>query len=104
MSEVQILSPRPTKSITYKFRVEGEVHLSRSRQNELGVKCGTTTFMLQDDTGSIEVAIRRSNCLIEPLREGDRVRLTAQIRVFRNRENTPVRICVQATEIQHLGQ
>ena len=84
--------------------LQGEVHLSRSRQNELGVRCGNTTFTLQDDTGSIEVAIRRANRLIEPLREGDRVRLTAQIRVFRNRENLPVRICVQATEIQHLGQ
>jgi DNA/RNA endonuclease YhcR with UshA esterase domain len=84
--------------------LQGEVHLSRSRQNELGVRCGNTTFTLQDDTGSIEVAIRRANRLIEPLREGDRVRLTAQIRVFRNRENLPVRICVQATEIQHPGQ
>jgi DNA/RNA endonuclease YhcR with UshA esterase domain len=85
--------------------LQGEVHLSRSRQNELGGRCGNTTFTLQDDTGSIEVAIRRANRLIEPLREGgDRVRLTAQIRVFRNRENLPVRICVQATEIQHLGQ
>jgi hypothetical protein len=84
--------------------LQGEVHLSRSRQNELGGRCGNTTFTLQDDTGSIEVAIRRSDRLIEPLREGDRVRLTAQIRVFRNRENLPIRMCVQATEIQHLGQ
>jgi len=79
-------------------------NLSRSRQNELGGKCGSTAFTLQDDTGSIEVAIRRANRLIEPLRDGDRVRLTAQIEVFRNRENIPVRICVEATEIQHLGQ
>jgi DNA/RNA endonuclease YhcR with UshA esterase domain len=84
--------------------LQGEVHLSRSRQYELGGKCGNTTFTLQDDTGSIEVAIRRSDRLIEPLREGDRVQLTAQIRVFRNRENLPIRICVQATQIQHLGQ
>lgn len=84
--------------------LQGEVHLSRSRQNELGGRCGNITFTLQDDTGSIEVAIRRANRLIEPLREGDRVRLTAQIRVVRNRENLPIRICVQATEIQHLRQ
>ena len=82
--------------------LQGEVHLSRSRQNELGGRCGNTTFTLRDYSGSIEVAIRRSNRLIEPLREGDRIRLTAQIRVFRNRENLPIRICVQATEIQHL--
>jgi hypothetical protein len=50
------------------------------------------------------VAIRRSNRLIEPLREGDRVQVTAQIEVFRDRENIPVRICVEAREIQHLGQ
>ena len=84
--------------------LQGVVHLSRSRQNKLGGKCGSTTFTLQDDTGSIEVAIRRSNRLIEPLREGDRVQVTAQIEVFRNRENIPVRICVEAREIQHLGQ
>ena len=84
--------------------LQGVVHLSRSRQNELGGTCGSTTFTLQDGTGSIEVAIRRSNRLIEPLREGDRVQVTAQIEVFRNRENIPVRICVEAREIQHLGQ
>ena len=84
--------------------LQGVVHLSRSRQNELGGTCGSTIFTLQDGTGSIEVAIRRSNRLIEPLREGDRVQVTAQIEVFRNRENIPVRICVEATEIQHLGQ
>jgi DNA/RNA endonuclease YhcR with UshA esterase domain len=84
--------------------LQGVVHLSRSRQNELGGKCGNTAFTLQDDTGSIEVAIRRSNRLIEPLREGDRVQVTAQIQVFRNRENIPVRICVEAREIQHLGR
>jgi len=84
--------------------LQGVVHLSRSRQNALGGKCGNTAFTLQDDTGSIEVAIRRSNRLIEPLRERDRVQLTAQIKVFRDRENIPVLICVEATAIQHLGQ
>ena len=84
--------------------LQGVVHLSRSRQNELGGKCGRATFTLQDDTDSIDVAIRRSNRLIEPLREGDRVQVTAQIKVFRNRENLPIRICVEATAIQHLGQ
>jgi DNA/RNA endonuclease YhcR with UshA esterase domain len=76
--------------------LQGVVHLSRSRQNELGGKCGRATFTLQDDTGSIDVAIRRSNRLNEPLREGDRVQVTAQIEVFRDRENIPVRVCVEA--------
>ena len=84
--------------------LQSVVHLSRSRQNELGGKCGRITFTLQDDTDSIDVAVRRSNRLIEPLREGDRVQVTAQIKVFRNRENLPIRICVEATAIQHLGQ
>jgi DNA/RNA endonuclease YhcR with UshA esterase domain len=84
--------------------LQGVVHMSRSRQNELGGKCGRATFTLQDDTGSIDVAIRRSNRLNEPLREGDRVQVTAQIEVFRDRENIPVRVCVEATAIQHLGQ
>ena len=84
--------------------LQGVVHLSRARQNDLGGKCGSTTFTLQDDTGSIDVAIRRANRLIEPLRDGDRVQVTAQIEVFRTRENIPVRICVEAREIQHLSQ
>jgi exonuclease VII large subunit len=84
--------------------LQGVVHLSRSRKNELGGKCGSTAFTLQDDTDSIEVAIRRLNRLFEPLREGDRVQVTAQIKVFRNRENIPILICVEATAIQHLGQ
>jgi DNA/RNA endonuclease YhcR with UshA esterase domain len=84
--------------------LQGVVHLSRSRQNGLGGTCGSAAFTLQDDTGSIEVAIRRSNRLVEPLREGDRVQLTAQMKVFRDRENIPVLICVEATAIQHLGQ
>lgn len=83
--------------------LQGVVHLSRPRQREqLGGKCGAIAFTLEDDTGSIEVAIRRSNRLIEPLKEGDRVQVTAQIEVLRNRDNIPIRICVEATEIQHL--
>jgi OB-fold nucleic acid binding protein len=83
--------------------LQGVVHLSSPRQREqLGGKCGAIAFTLEDDTGSIEVAIRRSNRLIEPLKEGDRVQVTAQIEVLRNRDNIPIRICVEATEIQHL--
>ena len=83
--------------------LRGVVHLSRPRQREqLGGKCGAIAFTLEDDTGSIEVAVRRSNRLIEPLREGDRVQVSAQIEVLRNRDNIPIRVCVEATEIQHL--
>ena len=85
--------------------LQGVVHLSRPRQHDqLGGKCGSIAFLLEDDTGSIEVAIRRSNRLIEPLREGDRVQVTAQIEVLRNRDNIPIRICVEASEIQHLAR
>ena len=83
--------------------LQGVVHLTRPSQQALGGKCGALAFTLTDDTGSIEVAIRRANRLVEPLREGDRVQMTVKIEVFRNRDNTPLRICVQAIEIQHLG-
>lgn len=83
--------------------LRGVVHLARQNQQQLGGRCGGTAFVLTDDTGSIEVAVRRVNRLIMPLREGDRVEVTAQIEVFRNRDNVPLRICVEATEIQHLG-
>jgi len=82
--------------------LEGVVHLSRQHQQQLGGKCPGTAFVLTDDTGSIEVSIRRINRLLEPLREGDRVQVTAQIAIFRARNNVPVRICVEATDIQHL--
>ena len=83
--------------------LQGVVHLKRQNQQQLGGRCAGTAFVLTDDTGSVEVAIRRVNRLTMPLREGDRVEVTAQIEVFRNRDNVPLRICVEATEIQHLG-
>jgi len=83
--------------------LQGVAHFTRQHQQQLGGRCGGAAFVLTDDTGSIEVAIRRANRLIEPLREGDRVQVTAQIEVFRNRDNVPLRICLEATEIQHLG-
>ena len=83
--------------------LQGIVHLTREHQQQLGGRCGGVAFVLSDDTGSIEVAIRRANRLIEALREGDHVQVTAQIEVFRNRDNVPLRICVEATEIQHLA-
>ena len=84
--------------------LQGIVQLTRPRRQELGGQCGVHTFMLTDDTGSIEVAIRRANRMVEPLREGDRVQITAQIKVFRSQDNIPLRICVEAIKIQHLGQ
>ena len=80
----------------------GVAHLTRRQQQELGGRCGGARFVLTDDTGSIEVSIRRVNRLQEALREGDRVQVTAQIRVFRTRDNVPYRICVEATDIQRL--
>jgi DNA/RNA endonuclease YhcR with UshA esterase domain len=84
--------------------LQGIVQLTWPRRQELGGKCGVQTFMLTDDTGSIEVAIRRANRMVEPLREGDRVQITAQVKVFRSQDNIPLRICVEAIKIQHLGQ
>ena len=84
--------------------LQGIVQLTRPRRQELGGKCGAHIFTLTDDTGSIEVAIRRANRMVEPLREGDRVQMTAQVKVFRSQDNIPLRICVEAIKIQHLGQ
>lgn len=84
--------------------LQGVVHLTRPRQHELGGRCGSAAFTLEDDTGSVEVSIRRVQRLIEPLREGDRVQVNAQVEVFRSRDNIPTRICVEANEIQHLGK
>jgi uncharacterized protein YdeI (BOF family) len=82
--------------------LQGIVQLSRPRRQELGGKCGVQTFMLTDDTGSIEVSIRRAYRMVEPLRDGDRVQITAQVKVFRSQDNIPLRVCVEAIKIQHL--
>jgi DNA/RNA endonuclease YhcR with UshA esterase domain len=82
--------------------LEGTVHLTRSRQRQLGGTCGATAFTLVDDSGSIEVTVRRARRLLEPLRDGDRIRVTAQVHVFRNNVQVPLLICIDATEIQHL--
>jgi hypothetical protein len=84
--------------------LQGIVHLTRPRQHELGGRCGSAAFTLEDDTGSVEVSIRRVQRLVGPLREGDRVQVNAQVEVFRTRDNIPTRICVEANEIQHLGK
>ena len=81
--------------------LEGVAHLSRRHPQELGGRCGGTGFMLTDDTGSIEVTVRHANRLLAPVREGDRVHVSAQIKVLRTRDNVPYRICVEATDIQH---
>jgi DNA/RNA endonuclease YhcR with UshA esterase domain len=83
--------------------LQGIVQLSRPRRQELGGKCGVHTFKLTDDTGSIEVAIRRANRMVEPLREGDRVQITVQVKVFRSQDNSPLRVCLEAIKIQHLS-
>ncbi|MDQ6735166.1 MAG: OB-fold nucleic acid binding domain-containing protein [Nitrospirota bacterium] len=82
--------------------LQGTVHLTRSHQ-QLGGTCGATAFTLVDDSGSIEVTVRRPGRLLEPLRDGDRIQVTAQVHIFRNTSQFPVLICVVATDIQHLG-
>jgi DNA/RNA endonuclease YhcR with UshA esterase domain len=83
--------------------LEGVAHVGRRQQNqELVGRCGGAGFVLTDDTGSIEVSIRRANRLMQPVREGDHVQVTAQVTVFRTRDNIPYRICLQATDIQHV--
>jgi RecJ-like exonuclease len=82
--------------------LQGIVHLTRSHQQQVGGTCGGTVFTLVDDSGSIEVTVRRAGRLLMPLRDGDRVQVTAQVHVFRNTVQFPLLICVDATEIQHL--
>ena len=82
--------------------LQGTIHLTRSHPQQLGGSCGATAFTLVDDSGSIEVTVRRAGRLLEPLRDGDRIQVTAQVHVVRNNAQLPVLICVAATEIQHL--
>ena len=82
--------------------LQGIVHLTRARSRQLGGTCGATAFTLVDDSGSIEVTVRRAGRLLQPLRDGDRIQVTAQVHVFRNNVQLPLLVCLDATEIQHL--
>ncbi|WP_447987077.1 OB-fold nucleic acid binding domain-containing protein [Nitrospira sp. Nam74] len=82
--------------------IQGIVHLTRSHQQQLGGTCGASAFTLVDDTGSIDVTVRRAGRLLVPLREGARIQVTAQVHVFRNSVLLPLLICVDATDIEHL--
>jgi hypothetical protein len=82
--------------------LQGTVHLTRPHRQQLGGTCGATAVTLVDDSGSIEVTVRRLGRLLEPLRDGDRVQVTAQVHVFRNNVQLPVLVCVVANVIQHL--
>lgn len=84
--------------------LEGVVHLTSHRKQELGGKCAGVSFILEDETGSIEIAVRRSSRLLEPLREGDRVRVTAQVDVVHNKDNVFLRTCVMASELEYLDR
>jgi RecJ-like exonuclease len=82
--------------------LQGTVRLTRPHRQQLGGTCGATAFTLVDDTGSIEVTVRRAGRLVEPLRDGDHVQVMAQVHVFRNKDQLPILICIAATDIQHL--
>ncbi|HKN85377.1 MAG TPA: OB-fold nucleic acid binding domain-containing protein [Nitrospiraceae bacterium] len=82
--------------------LQGIVHLTRRRPQQLGGACGATAFTLVDDSGSIEVTVRRAGRLLQPLRDGDRIQVTAQVHVFHNNVQLPLLVCLDATEIHHL--
>jgi hypothetical protein len=84
--------------------LRGVVHLVSHRKQELGGTCGGSTFTLEDETGSVEIAVRRASRLVEPLREGDRVRVVAQVERVHNKDNQFLRTCILATEVEHLDR
>jgi len=64
---------------------------------------GRATFILDDETGSLPVEVLgRSGCLPEAAdllpKEGDRILLTAQIRL--SKDQLPVKVWAQASEFQ----
>ncbi len=82
--------------------LHGTVHLKSHRKQELGGTCGGNAFILEDETGSVEVTVRRSHRLLEPVKDGDRVRVIAQVEVVRNKRHEFLRACVMAHEVEHL--
>lgn len=87
--------------------LKGVVHLTSFRKQEkqeLGGTCAGVSFVLEDETGPIEIVVRRSYRLLEPLKEGDRVRVEAHVDVIRNKDNAFLRTCVMAREVEHLDR
>ena len=84
--------------------LKGVVHLTSHRKQELGGTCAGVSFVLEDETGPIEIVVRRSYRLLEPLKEGDRVRVEAHVDVIRNKDNAFLRTCVMARDVEHLDR
>jgi hypothetical protein len=84
--------------------LRGVIHFTSPRKQELGGTCAGVSFVLEDETGSIEILVRRSHRLLEPLKEGDRVRVEAHVNVVRSKNNAFLRICVMAREVEHLDR
>jgi len=82
--------------------LRGVVHLTSHQKQALGGTCAGFSFVLEDETGSIEIVVRRSHRLVEPLKEGDRVKVEAHVDVVRNKNQAFLRTCVMAREIEHL--
>jgi DNA/RNA endonuclease YhcR with UshA esterase domain len=82
--------------------LRGVVHLTSHQKQGLGGTCTGFSFDLEDETGSIEIVVRRSHRLEEPLKEGDRVKVEAHVDVVRNKNQAFLRTCVMAREIEHL--
>jgi hypothetical protein len=101
-TSVQMLREHGESMNLQRVVLRGVVHLISHRKQELGGTCGGITFLLEDETGSIEISVRRSSRLLEPVRDGDRVLVVAQVEVVRNKHHEFLRTCVMANEVEHL--
>jgi hypothetical protein len=77
--------------------LQGSVRLTSQGRDKLS-RCGAYVFTLQDDTGSIEIAVRRP-ARMASLKNGDVVTVHAQIQVIPERHDPAPRICIQAIGI-----
>jgi hypothetical protein len=78
--------------------------LNSHQKQGLGGTCAGLSFVLEDETGSIEIVVRRAHRLLEPLKEGDRIRVEAHVNVVRSKDNAFLRTCVMAREVEHLDR
>ncbi len=77
--------------------LQGTVRLTTQGRDKFN-RCGSYVFTLQDNTGSIEIAVRRPARMVS-LRSGDMVTVHAQIQVLSQRHDPAPRICIQAIDI-----
>lgn len=77
--------------------LQGTVRLTPQGGNRFN-RCGSYVFILQDDSGSIEIAVRRP-VRMAYIKTGDVVQVHAQIQMLSRPADSTLHVCFQAIHV-----